>query len=132
MAALFPPKETTVQLCVCTANNHTMTYKLFLDDIRDPSWVYCTADTDQWIVCRSYAAAVEQLTLLGFPMFVSFDHDLGTDSHSGFDFAKLLIEHDLDHNSMPENFGYSVHSANPVGAANIHGLMSSYIKQRNQ
>ena len=52
-------------------------------------------------------------------VFISFDHDLGTDN-TGYDLAKWIVE-----NGIPLA-GYSVHSMNPVGAANIHQLLDHY------
>lgn len=106
-------------------------YKLFLDDLREVSWVYPDADLIDWIVCRSYAEAVSLVFSLGFPSVVSFDHDLG-DSESGFDFAKKLVEIDLDYGTMPEDFAYAVHSANPIGAANIRGLLENYLNSKKE
>lgn len=51
-------------------------------------------------------------------IFISFDHDLGTDK-TGYDFAKWLIEHNYT--------GYfHIHTMNPVGAANIRQLLAHY------
>jgi len=44
-----------------------------------------------------------------------------------FDFAKWLIERDMDVSDMPADFSFNVHSANPVGSANIQGLLDSYL-----
>ena len=43
-----------------------MTWRLFLDDIRDPSWVY-PDDPSGWIVCRNYAEALDQIRSMGDP-----------------------------------------------------------------
>ena len=102
--------------------------KLYIDDIRDPK-------TDGFVVVRSYAEAVGYIRKNGCPNFISFDHDLGTaDDLTGFDVAKWLVERDLDSNGtfLPEDFDYFVHSANPVGANNIHGLFKNYLEQRNK
>lgn len=108
-----------------------MTYKLFLDDVRDLHSVYPDADSMDWVICRTYDDAVADIADLGFPEFVSFDHDLGEESFgSGFDFAKHLVEVDLDFEVMPDNFAYAVHSANPVGAENIRGLLDNYLTKK--
>jgi hypothetical protein len=74
----------------------------------------------------------------GFPDFISFDHDL-SDAHyggdyskekTGYDFAKWLIEYDMDTNIMPEDFAFTVHSMNPVGARNIQRLLENYLRQK--
>jgi len=105
-----------------------MGYRLFLDDLRDPCWVH--GDTS-WLVCRSMDEAVDAIRSLGWPSEISFDHDLGDGVPTGMDLARWLVEHDLDTGSMPEGFTYHVHSANPVGAANIRSLMDGYLRHRN-
>jgi hypothetical protein len=96
--------------------------KIFLDDIREPP-------DNTWDVARSYEDALFLVEYLGFPDEVSFDHDLGTEK-TGLDFAHFLIELDLDTGAMPVQFTYRVHSANPVGRANIEGLLSGYLRFR--
>ena len=97
--------------------------KLFLDDIRNPP--DCS-----WVVARSYNEAIALVEQHGFPQEVSFDHDLGLVDCplTGFSFAKYLVNLDIDTATMPENFFFTVHSANPVGAANILGLLEGYGK----
>jgi hypothetical protein len=107
-----------------------MAYKLFLDDIRDFGWVYPNENPDEWIVCRSYDQAVAIVMEQGWPSAVSFDHDLGDGSPSGYDFAKWLVDLDLTSGDMPDGFVFQIHSANPVGRENIQGLMGSYISFR--
>lgn len=119
--------------------------KLFLDDIRTPgdvTWV--SIDPGPWVVVRSYNEAVAWVKEYGFPTVVSFDHDLGyeeftttesglvvvtnaTEEKSGFDFAKWLVELDLDTYTMPANFKFTVHSKNPEGEKNIRGLLNGYL-----
>lgn len=107
-----------------------MTYRLFIDDIRDPLKVY-PGETD-WVVCRDYDEAVAAVNRRGWPVTVSFDHDLGESTDkTGYDFAKWLVERDINQGDMPANFAYAVHSANPVGAANIRGLLDNYLRFRN-
>lgn len=97
-----------------------MTYKMFLDDERQP------VDEDDWVIVRSFAAATDYVIRNGYPDFVSFDHDLG-DGPNGHKFALWMIERDLDVGDMPENFDYYVHSQNPVGASNIRSVMDAYL-----
>ncbi len=94
--------------------------KLFLDDIRQPP-------DDTWTVARSYEEGMSLVQQYGFPAEVSFDHDLGT-GPTGMNFAHYLIALDLDDNTMPSNFKYTVHSANPIGAKNIEALLDQYIQ----
>lgn len=98
-----------------------MTYKLFLDDIRNPP-------DESWIIARNYEEGVKIVKELGLPKEVSFDHDLGMSDKTGKDFANFLIQYDLDNNVMSDDFQFNVHSANPVGAANIRSIMSGYLE----
>ena len=98
-------------------------YNLFLDDIRTPK-------NGDWTIARSFAEAVSIVEKHGYPAHVSFDHDLGDNVPTGMDFAKWLVEQDLDNQNMPEDFDYTVHSANPPGRENIKGLMHGYLKSK--
>jgi hypothetical protein len=103
--------------------------KLFLDDTRIPKDVQLY-DAD-WIVVRSYEEAVDFVEAFGFPEWVSLDHDLGTEK-TGLDFAHFLVDLDLDRNVMPNNFSFTVHSANPVGVKNITGLLDGYLRWKRE
>ena len=109
-----------------------MRYKLYLDDIRVPAHVGSGfKNTTGWLLARTYDEAVSIVMDKGCPVYISFDHDLGDENaKTGYDFAKWLVEQDLDHGILPDNFDFNVHSANPVGAANITGLLDSYLKTR--
>lgn len=97
---------------------------LYLDDFRDPP-------DKHWTLARSTAEAIDLVKKHGFPEYVSFDHDLrGQDT--GMEFAKFLVNLDLEHHLMPKNFRFTVHSQNPVGAANITALMEGYMAHRSQ
>ena len=109
-----------------------MTYKMFLDDVRDPQWVYPREYTDDWVVCRSFAEAEAVFSDSGWPEWISFDHDLGCDVPSGYDLAKYLVNWDLDVADMPPHFSFAVHSANPVGSANIKNLLDNYLASKNK
>ena len=95
-----------------------MTYTLFLDDERHP-----TDHTN--VIVRSFNDATEYVMTHGTPGHVCFDHDLGF-GKTGYDFAHWLIDRDLDGFGFPETF--SVHSQNPIGAANIRMAMESYMR----
>jgi hypothetical protein len=107
-----------------------MTYRMFVDDVRDPYWVYPDQDTSDWQVCRTMQEAQHVIADLGWPEWISFDHDLGDGIPTGFDLAKWLVESDLNHEQMPDNFHYAVHSANGPGRENIEGLLSGYLRHR--
>lgn len=115
---------------------------LYLDDVRTPK-------DDHWIVSRTYDDLVEQIKLHGLGSFevISLDHDLGEQamveyytnvknnstldySHihekTGYDAAKFLVSESMTHN-IPIPLIY-VHSANPIGAANMIGYINNYLK----
>lgn len=121
---------------------------LFLDDIRMPSDVtWVDIGSVDWDVVRSYDEAISWVLQNGFPDSISFDHDLGYEScnilnsgiavvtnaneeKSGYDFAKWLIDYDMETNSMPHDFKFVVHSMNPIGAKNIQTLLDNYLKHK--
>lgn len=99
-----------------------MTWRLFLDDERFP------VREDEWFIAQDVNEAVQQIILMGLPVYISFDHDLG-DGADGADFANWLINFMIDEGlKFPTNFDYFVHSQNPVGAANIRAKMDAAIK----
>lgn len=95
-----------------------MTYKLFIDDIRNPP-------DETWIVVRSSVAALEYVQKNGMPEFISFDHDLGGDDTTMVFLRKLV---DVVWNGTDSPPDYKVHSANPVGSINIVSFMESWKK----
>lgn len=101
--------------------------KLFLDDIRMPP------SNDTYVICRSVEDAVVMIQDYyngRCPEFISFDHDLGENTWSGYDFAKWLVDKDIRENGnfIPENFSYTVHSQNPVGKVNIMAYLENYFE----
>lgn len=66
----------------------------------------------------------------GLPNLISFDNDLGLDENNilatdGYAAAKWLVyESGLDLTDLK----FYVHSANPVAAAQIRGLLTNYIR----
>jgi len=97
--------------------------KMFLDDERFP------AEESGWDICRSFDEAVAFVKTNGIPAMISFDHDLGT-GKTGHDFAKWLCEHMLDNHIEP-TFAYYVHSQNPIGKANIEGLLEAFFRSQD-
>lgn len=99
----------------------TDSYKLFIDDERFPI-------TDDWVIVRTSEEAINYVMANGFPIEISFDHDLGGDDTSMI-FVHALVEEIIQENlTIPSGFKYSVHSQNPIGVANIKGLMDNIIK----
>lgn len=125
------------------------TYKLFLDDIRDPrvcvSYMKGNAgfakyfDTD-WVIVRNYEEFVQVIEEKGLPYLISFDHDLSWDHYNidfdvwddysseqlgvektGADCAEWLKNYCIENNlKLPE---FYVHSMNPVGRENIKRIL---------
>ena len=100
---------------------------LYIDDLRSPQ------TNKPWEIVRNFDEAIEYFEVMGCPHYVSLDHDLGDNIPSGYDIAKWMVEKDIEMNGkfIPLNFEFNVHSANPVGAANINGLFSNYFKHKN-
>lgn len=127
---------------------------LWLDDIRNPredNWLVFSPIEQPFEVIwvKSYAEFVSWISQNGLPDAICFDHDLGLDvkislrekgfskkksrrmykemnEKNGYDCAKWLIEYCIDTNlPLPK---YNIQSANPVGKANIDGILKSYSK----
>lgn len=111
--------------------------KLYLDDIRVPK-------TEGWDIVRNYDEFVFWIRLNGVPDEVSFDHDLAEISYNptngsqkfeyyektGLDAAKWLGQHCIEKNiPFPK---WNVHSANPIGKANIEAYIKNVIKHQNK
>lgn len=97
-----------------------MSYKLFIDDERDP----VKMENEHWLIARTSEEAILAVTVMGMPTYISFDHDLGGIDTSMV-FVDWLISWCLDNNHAP-NFDFYVHSQNPVGVANINGRLHSF------
>jgi len=103
--------------------------KLFLDDVRTIEMVYDKSEEQDFDIVRTYDAFVEYIEINGLPEFISFDNDLGLgndgkEAPDGYTAAKWLVyDSGLDLSSLE----YKVHSANPVAADQIRGLLNNYI-----
>lgn len=122
------------------------TYKIYLDDIRTPVG-------DGWTVVRNYDEFVETVSRIGLDIIdiISLDHDLGKTAIKEY-FNNVSPNYILDYDNIEEKTGYDcakwlvgicmdvghqipevvVHSANPIGAANIMGYVNNYLKNRRQ
>lgn len=98
--------------------NSTHEWSLFLDDLRDQSYV---PHRSNFVTARSTNEAVSLLVKYRMPEFISFDHDLGPGDRA-MDFLKRMYELFPD-GPVPE---YQVHSSNPVGRENIISFMDSW------
>ena len=104
--------------------------KLFLDDLRSVDMIYDKSEVDGFEIVRNYDDFILYIKANGLPDFISFDNDLGLDTNDevapdGYACAKWLVyESGLD----LKNLEFKVHSANPVAAEQIRGLLTNYIK----
>jgi hypothetical protein len=113
---------------------------LYLDDIRIPT-------EGNWQVVTNYDEFVEHINKHGLDSYevISLDHDLGSsamreyynnvhpnytldynniEEKTGYDCAKFLVAKSIETNTpLPKIY---VHSANPIGAANIMGYINNY------
>jgi hypothetical protein len=114
--------------------------RLYLDDVRTPS-------QDDWMVVRNYDEFVSKIHLHGLENFevISLDHDLGDSAmfeyynnvkdnyqldytniteKTGYDCCKFLVSESMSKNiPLPQIY---VHSANPIGSANMMGYINNY------
>lgn len=108
--------------------------KLFLDDIRTVDMVYDKTMVSEFDVVRTYDDFVHYIQAHGLPDFISFDNDLrlnnqGEIAPDGLAAAKWLVYGSgLDLSKLQ----FHVHSANPVAAEQIKGLLNNYIAHLNR
>jgi hypothetical protein len=115
--------------------------RLYLDDIRTPV-------DDDWIVVRNYDEFVSQIKLHGLGNFevISLDHDLGEGAMIEY-YTNVKNNYMLDYNNINERTGMDcchylvsesmnlkiplpqiyIHSANPIGSANMMGYINNYL-----
>ena len=115
--------------------------RLYLDDIRTPV-------DDDWIVVRNYDEFVAQIKLRGLGNFevISLDHDLGEGAMVEY-YTNVKNNYMLDYNNIEERTGMDccrylvsesmnekiplpqvyIHSANPIGSANMMGYINNYL-----
>ncbi len=124
--------------------------RLYLDDVRTPKnpnneWV---DGIDEWQVVRSYDEFVAHIQMNGLENYevISLDHDLGDTAMKEY-YNNVHPNYTLDYNNIVEKTGYDcakwlvaesmtknvplpqiyVHSANPIGSANIMGYVNNYL-----
>lgn len=102
------------------------TFKLFLDDIRHPFWIY--EDVTDWVIVRNIddfkKIVSENIDNIEC---ISFDNDLGTDDNGnilpdGYSCLNWLIDNDIYVK------GIIVHSDNVVANEQIFGKASNWHK----
>jgi hypothetical protein len=115
---------------------------LYLDDVRTPK-------ADNWEVVRNYDEFVAHIRLKGLGAYevISLDHDLGEGAMVEY-YTNVKPNYELDYNRISEKTGMDcarwlvaesmntkiplpaiyVHSANPIGAANMMGYINNYFR----
>ena len=100
---------------------------IFLDDEREP------VNSRDFLIVRSYNEFVNCILENRDDItFITFDHDLGDDSLSGYECVKWLVELDMDLKGaiLGPEFKWYVHSQNPVGAKAINDYLKSYMEYK--
>ena len=102
---------------------------LYLDDVRTPK-------DDRWQIVRSYDEFVAHIKMNGLENYetISLDHDLGDTAmneyynniteKTGLDCSKFLVAESMT-KGIPLPAIY-IHSANPIGSANMMGYINNY------
>lgn len=110
-------------------------YVLWLDDYRVPHGDFLNVAQDlsaELVIVKNYDEFVRTIQARGCPTLISFDHDLADEHYAGdfsrektgMDCARWFGEWLLDDPThLPNNFGFTVHSMNPVGAENIRSYL---------
>ena len=119
--------------------------RLYLDDVRIPLG-------EDWILVRNYDEFVAKIKLHGLGSFevISLDHDLGEGAMTEY-YTNTKKNFELDYNRIPEKTGMDccrylvsesmnqkiplpqiyVHSANPIGSANMMGYINNYLMNQS-
>lgn len=96
-------------------------WKLFIDDVRMPH-------ARDYIIARNSYDAIWMLESYGHPIAIAFDHDLGGND-TAMTVVNWLWQVVVNEGfKLPDNFTFTVHSANPVGAYNIRNRMNDIVK----
>ena len=115
---------------------------LYLDDVRVPT-------EGEWEVVRNYDEFVAHIKLKGLGAYevISLDHDLGEGAMVEY-YTNVKPNYELDYNRIPEKTGMDcarflvaesmnekiplptiyIHSANPIGSANMIGYINNYFR----
>jgi hypothetical protein len=115
---------------------------LYLDDVRIPT-------EGEWEIVKNYDEFVAHIKMNGLENYevISLDHDLGEGAMIEY-YTNTKPNYELDYNRISEKTGMDcarylvaeamnkkiplptiyVHSANPIGAANIMGYINNYFR----
>lgn len=114
---------------------------IYLDDVRTPT-------VEGWTVVRNYEEFVSTIMYHGLENIetISLDHDLGDGAMTEY-YTNVRNNYRLDYENIQEKTGYDcckwlvnesinkniplpkifVHSANPIGSANMMGYINNYL-----
>lgn len=103
-----------------------MKWLLWLDDQWDDPATPMRHTPPGFLPAASSKEALGLIQQHGMPAFMSLDHDLGGEDDAMVFLRALSLEHyEAD---LPT---YQIHSANPVGAANIRSFLESWRKSQS-
>jgi hypothetical protein len=119
---------------------------IYLDDVRTPV-------AEHWVVVRNYEEFVKAVDKTGLENIevISLDHDLGDQAMVEY-YTNVKNNYQLDYSNIQEKTGYDcckylvsksmetgiplpqiyVHSANPIGSANMMGYINNYFMNTRQ
>lgn len=99
---------------------------LWVDDVRPLPDDLAEAG---WCCAPTFHEAILKLELMEFQS-VSLDHDLGSyygnKEMTGYDIVMWLVEREQQSKYVPPDI--RIHSANPVGVANMQAMIDRYLK----
>jgi hypothetical protein len=117
-------------------NLNEIHYKVYLDDIRNPTQTYPATLNTQWTIARNYNEFVKVLNEKGLAEFYSFDADLADEHYNpdiphseykektGYEALKYLVNYCMDRKiTLPP---CKVHSMNPVARENMNNYIRNY------
>lgn len=115
-----------------------MSWKLWLDDLRDPEdflrpgfnfsqdqYLRLGLKAEDFVWCKTPKAAMEAIQERGLPEFMALDHDLG-EVGTVFTFLHWLAE---EHPNSPPK--WMSHSSNRCGVENTNAFMDSWHRSLN-
>ena len=117
-------------------NLNEIHYKVYLDDIRNPTQTYPETLHTQWVIVRSYDEFIKVLNERGIAEFYSFDADLADEHYNsntphseykektGYEALKYLVNYCM--NKEIELPPCKVHSMNPVQRENMNNYIRNY------
>ncbi len=105
-----------------------MVMGLFLDDERIPEQVtWCKLPNIMWAIARNDREFKQYIENHGVPKYLSFDHDLGLDSETGYESLKWLVNYMLDQPDIRIIPSITFHSQNQIGVDAMRQYWKSFL-----